>query len=199
MSEPFRRQRRYVFVASAILLALCLGEVEIRDLTFAGMTFGAFKKPEVFLLGVWIAFGYFTYRYLVYFIEDSLQVLSTIWSREFERAVNPRIESLVKQAYAEPNDACRYSYAFIRRDGFAWIGQALLPMDDAADMKEMKNITLPLPRKDIALWELKGFFRFVFLTPAATEYFLPFTLAIGTFIYCGFIAAWEGSFRALAG
>ncbi|MGH8652605.1 MAG: hypothetical protein ACREYE_10750 [Gammaproteobacteria bacterium] len=140
MSDSFQRQRRNVFVASTILLALCLGGVEIKDLTFAGMTFGAFKKPEVFLLGLWISFGYFVYRYFVYFIEESVGALSHTWTKELEAAVNPRIEQIVRQSYAEPNEACRFSYSFLRRDGFVYKGQAPLPMDGSNAVTEIKDI-----------------------------------------------------------
>jgi len=69
MNDPFLRQRRNLFVVSAVLLALCLGGVDLQELSFAGMKFSAFKRPEVFLGGVWVAFGYFAYRYLVYSLE----------------------------------------------------------------------------------------------------------------------------------
>ncbi len=75
MNESFLRQRRNLFVVSAILLALCLGGVDLQELSFAGMKFSAFKKPEFFLVGVWVSFGYFGYRFFVYSLEYSHEEL----------------------------------------------------------------------------------------------------------------------------
>jgi len=180
MNESFHRQRRNVFIASTILLALCLGGVDLRELTLVGMKFGAFRKPEVFLFGVWVAFAYFVYRYFVYSLECSPKELSNTWVRELERAVNPRIERLVRRQYSNPNVACLFSYAFLRRDGRIYKGQALLPMDTDPSKDEMKSIELPISRWATLPWEIWGVLRFVLLTPALSEHLLPFALAAGT-------------------
>jgi len=198
MSNAFQRQRRNLFVVSGILLVLCLGEVEIKDLVFAGMTFGAFKRPEIFFIGIWIAQAYYFYRFFVYVMEDCADNLKHTWSREFERAVNPRIERLVRRAYPDPNKACLFSYTFVRRDRFTWKGQALLPMEGDIDMMQYKDVIVPIVRRAIVAWEAKALLRFLLVTPATTEYFVPAAVAFATFIYCGFIARWAGSMYALA-
>jgi len=198
MDEAFLRQRRNVFVTSAILLVLCLGGVEIKELSLAGMKFEAFRKPEVFLLGIWVAFGYFVYRYLVYFLEVSPRQLSNTFVRELERAVNPRIEVLVHREYQEPNKSGLFSYAFLLRHGRIYKGQALLPMDSDSSKKELRNFDMPIPIFKTLLWEIWGVIRFALLTPALSEHLLPFAIALATVVYCGFIATWSGSFHALA-
>ncbi len=198
MNELFLRQRRNLFVVSAVLLTLCLGGVDLQELSFAGMKFSAFKRPEVFLGGVWVAFGYFAYRYLVYSLECSPEELKKTFIRELERAVNPRIECLVRRKCSEINEACLFSYAFLRRYGRTYKGQALLPMDSDPSKHEIKNIELPIPIWSTLLWEIWGVLRFAVFTPAVTEHLLPYAVAAGTLIYCGFWATWEGSFRALA-
>lgn len=199
MNDPFLRQRRNLFVVSAVLLTLCLGGVDLQELSFAGMKFSAFKKPEVFLGGVWVAFGYFAYRYLVYSLECSPEELKKTFIRELERAVNPRIECLVRRKYSKPNEACLFSYALLRRDGRTYKGQALLPMDNDSSKHEIKPIELPIPIWSTLPWEIWGVVRFTVFTPAVSEHLLPFAIAVGTLIYCGFLATWEGSFRALSG
>jgi hypothetical protein len=198
MTDQFLRQRRNLFVVSAILLALCLGGVDLQELSFAGMKFSAFRKPEVFLGGVWVAFGYFAYRYLVYSLECSPEELKKTFTRELERAVNPRIEYIVRRKYSKPNEACRFSYAFLRRDDRTYKGQALLPTDSDPSKHEIKDIKLPISIWSTLPWELWGIFRFTVFTPVVSEHLLPFVIAAGTFFYCGFFATWEGSFRTLA-
>jgi len=198
MTDSFLRQRRNVFVVSSILLALCLGGVDLQELSFAGMKFSAFKKPEVFLIGVWVAFAYFSYRYLVYSLECSPEDLKRTLVRELERAVNPRIERLVRRQYSNPNEACLFSYAFVRRDRRIYRGQALLPMGNDPTKNELKTIEMLIPIWSTLPWEIWGVLRFTFFTPAISEHLLPFAIAAGTLTYCGFLATWAGSFRALA-
>jgi hypothetical protein len=71
-------------------------------------------------------------------------------------------------------------------------------MDTDPTKDEMKSIELPVSRWATLPWEIWGVLRFALLTPALSEHLLPFALAAGTLIYCGFLATWPGSFRALA-
>lgn len=199
MSESFQRQRRNVIVISMILLALCFGDVDIKGLTFAGMTFGAFKSPEIFLYGLWIAFVYFVYRYFLYFLRESLKDIKSTWMQELENAVNPRIERLVRQRYDRPHEAHLYSYQILRKNKFIYIGAAYFQRD-AAQLQSaatLENIEMPITRRSILFWEFLGTMKTIFLTPAFTEHLLPFLLAAGTFSYCGFEISWAGNFNFL--
>jgi hypothetical protein len=71
-------------------------------------------------------------------------------------------------------------------------------MDSDPSKHEIKPIELPISIWSTLPWEIWGVVRFSVLTPAVSEHLLPFAIAAGTLIYCGFLATWEGSFRALA-
>jgi hypothetical protein len=186
-----------LFVISLLILALCLGGVQLQELTFAGMKFAAFKNPEVFLIGIWIIFGYYIYRYFVYFMECCREELAGVWKRELELAVTPRVLGLVSRVYPTINPSAGFNYSNLRRRNYLYIGQALLPMEQAPEINEFKNVDLQISRLDVLPWEIKGVLSFLFLTPAITEYLLPFVLAAGTLIYCGFYSTWVGSLHAI--
>lgn len=193
MNEALLRQRRNVFISCAVLWVLSLGGVDIQELTLAGMKFGAFRNPHVFLFMIWIAFAYFVYRYFLYFVEFAIENLTQTWTREFERTVNPRIERLVKAEFTTHNGPTNhYSYHFLRQNKFTWRGQ--IRWTDSANLSD---ISLPIPRWAILPWELKGFLRFCIITPVLTDYVLPFIFAAATIIYCGMMVSWIGNLSTL--
>lgn len=197
MTDAFLRQRRNLFIANILLIVLATGGVQLEQLTFAGMTFGAFTRPEVFLVGAWVAFGYFLYRYIVYFREVSPSQLRELWERESESAVNPRIKQLISASHPTVYPNAPFSYLMLRRSKGVYFGQISLGQDGHGG-ERMDNIQVAIPRHKILAWELKGLSKFLLLTPAPTEHLLPFVLSAGTFVYCGFIAKWAGNVAALA-
>lgn len=192
MNEAFLRQRRNVFIVCAILWALCLGGVDLQELTFAGMKFSAFKRPEVFLYGIWIAFGYFAYRLVVYFMEGSADQISRLYLREMERSVAPRLRSLIHKEF--PKTSTPVAYEHFRKNKRTYRGQREeLRTEHGREFTQIINFELPVPGHKTALWEFRGFLRFAFLTPALTDHVLPLLLSAGTLIYCGFVADWRGN------
>lgn len=198
MTEAFVRQRRNLFLSSVLLLTLCVGDVQLTELTFAGITFDAFKHPGVFLAGAWIAFFYFTYRYTVYFLEESRKELARLWIRELEASVNPRVEQLVRARYDTPNAGCGFSYATLRNGGFIYHGQAMFPSPEYNNEKRLNNFQFKVSEWALVPWQAMGIAKFSFLTPALSEHVLPLLLAAAALIHCGFIVNWAGSFSALA-
>lgn len=195
MTEGFIRQRRNLIITNILILVLALAKVQIEQLSVAGVKFGAFKNPTVLLVFLWLAWAYFLYRYSVYFLEEGPKNLVNIWIRDFETIVNPRIRTLVYQAYDNPNDGCAYSYWSLRRYGFIYNGQAYKQAE--GDVKRVFNFQFPIRRRQIFLWETMAFLRFSIFSPPVTDYIFGFILSFGVAAYCGFIFDWDGNLMRL--
>lgn len=199
MTEGFIRQRRNLITSDILILLLAIADVSIDQLSLVGVQFSAFGNPAAILLFLWIAWGYFLYRYTIYFSEEAPAVLSKVWIRDFESIVGRRIKKLVYQEYKEPNDGCGYSYWMLRQNRFLYNGQRydVRLNENGQEERQTYNFTLLVPRIKVLPWEILAAIRYVTLSPPVTDYLLAFALSAGVFVYCGFFRVWDGNFFVL--
>ncbi|EGR0779227.1 hypothetical protein EW084_19195, partial [Vibrio cholerae] len=94
MNDGFIRQRRNLYTISGVLLFCFMAQVQISQLSIVGISFSGFKKPEITYMFLWGMWGYFFYRFMVYFIEHELKTFLGIWRREVERYSNVYLREL---------------------------------------------------------------------------------------------------------
>jgi len=124
-------------------------------------------------------------------VEPSLDSLR-LYLREMERAVSPRLRNLIHKEF--PKTSTPVSYEHFRKNRRIYKGQREeLRQEHGREFTQILNFEAPVPAHKTAWWELRGFLRFAFLTPALTDHVLPLLLAAGTLIYCGLLADWRGN------
>lgn len=178
-----------------LLWVMKYGGVTFSKISFAGFDVD-FKNPNALIAAIWIAFSYFLYRYYQYFSEEGVTKLSEVFGSKLEIKCEPIIKELVKKMYPTNNDALRYSYAFIERDGWVYKGHALGEYEPTTGKTNDERFEIKINR-----WMLKkGIFTAligtVFRNSVVTDYLLPFALAGWVLYYCG-RNNWNGSFLRL--
>lgn len=201
LSEGFTRQRRNLFLANVALIYFAVAKVNVAQITFAGFNFNAFENPTVFLSFLWIAWGYFLYRYFLYFIAEALSPIYQVWDRDFNRFVSPLILRIVEDQYGPTR---RFSegniYRQTRSSNLIYSGSVDV---EYCDIKDRHVYTRGFPfKKKLTRWQILGketqaFFYFCFFSKPVTDYILLFFLSTATIIFSGFISEWEGNLRLL--
>ena len=193
MTDDFLRQRRNLFILNGILIFSYLAKVEISKLTFVGISFSSFGNANVIYDFLWIVWGYFLYRFTVYFMENEKDKFLTLWRRELENKVNLRLYEIAKLRNSELNDACGFSYQSMKKSDWNLHYQAYYNGDESVDFtKQIENVVLPIKRREIIVSEISGLIRFVFVTPAVTNYILPLIISFYVFFVAG-LSNWEGA------
>lgn len=194
MGEGLLRQRRNLITVSVVLWLLKYGGVTVSKFELAGFDI-VLKKPEAFILSIWIAFAYFLYRYYQYFADEGVEKLQKVFAASIERKCEPLIRSLVKKAHPTNNDAHLYSYAFLKRDGWLYKGHALGEGYDTATSSIPGNQYFELAIRRRQLWKgiLLSMLDSIFRNSVVTDYLLPFAIAGFIIFYCG-SNDWNGSF-----
>ena len=196
MTESFIRQRKNVFIVNGILLFSFLAKVEISKLTFAGISFSGFGNPQAVYCFLWIMWGYFGYRFVIYFIEDEKESFSDCWERELERKVSPALMGIAKKSAIdtdneeELNEESVAGYYQTKRNN--WILHFQKNIGSKYSTHDIENVKLPISRRKIIAPTCFAVARFCFLTPVLTNYILPLVLCFFVFLVVGF-AAWEGA------
>lgn len=195
MGDGFIRQRRNIIITDLILLLLTVAGVQINQLSIIGINFNAFGNPEALIGFLWVAWCYFLYRYIVYFIEEAPPALSKTWIRDFDNIVNRRIKYLVYKAYEEPNDGCGYSYRSVVKNGYLYKGQAYQSGVDDFGNEELKmyNFEMHVGRIGLLPWQAIALLRYILLSTPVTDYLFPLFLSAGVGVYCGFLRSWAGN------
>lgn len=193
MTDDFLRQRRNLFILNGILLFSYLAKVEVSKLTFVGISFSGFGNANVIYDFLWIVWGYFLYRFTVYFMENEIDKFLTFWRRELEIKVNPKLYEIAKLRNSELNDACGFSYQSMKSSDWNLHYQAYSNGDESVDFtKKVENVVLPIKRRKIIVSEISGIIRFVIVTPAVTNYILPLIISFYVFFVAG-LSNWEGA------
>lgn len=196
MTESFIRQRKNVFIVNGVLLFSFFAKVEISKLTFAGISFSGFGNPQAVYYFLWIIWGYFCYRFIIYFIEDEKENFYGFWKRELERKVSSVLVEIAKKNVIDAgdnvglNEASVAGYYQAKRND--WVLCFQKEIEGEYSSHDIENVKLQISRKQIIVSECFAVARFCFLTPVLTNYILPFVLCVFVFLVVGF-AEWEGA------
>ncbi|MEF3023142.1 hypothetical protein V4D05_18680 [Vibrio mimicus] len=191
MNDGFIRQRRNLYTISGVLLFCFMAQVQISQLSIVGISFSGFKKPEITYMFLWGMWGYFFYRFMVYFIEHELKTFVGIWRREVERYPNVYLREL-----ASSNASGRFlenqsDYYSMKRNNWV-LNYQEEHLDDQYGDPFVKNKTVQVLRRSIFKYQVVGVLRLILLTTVVTDYFFPLITGLLVFTYAGF-GMWEGS------
>ncbi|MEH0390667.1 hypothetical protein [Vibrio mimicus] len=191
MNDGFIRQRRNLYTISGVLLFCFMAQVQISQLSIVGISFSGFKKPEITYMFLWGMWGYFFYRFMVYFIEHELKTFLGIWRREVERYSNVYLREL-----ASSNASGRFlenqsDYCSMKRNNWV-LNYQEEHLDDQYGDPFVKNKTVQVLRRSIFKYQVVGVLRLILLTTVVTDYFFPLITGLLVFTYAGF-GMWEGS------
>ncbi|EKD7165426.1 hypothetical protein RFA42_004263 [Vibrio vulnificus] len=191
MNDGFIRQRRNLYTISGVLLFCFMAQVQISQLSIVGISFSGFKKPEITYMFLWGMWGYFFYRFMVYFIEHELKTFVGIWCREVERYSNVYLREL-----ASTNASGRFlenqsDYYSMKQNNWVLNFQEE-HLDDQYGEPFVKNKTVQVFRRSIFKYQVIGVLRLTLLTTVVTDYLFPLITGLLVFAYAGF-GAWEGS------
>lgn len=195
MKEGLLRQRRNLMTACVLLWVMKYGGVTFSKISFAGFDVD-FNNPNALIATIWIAYSYFLYRYYQYFSEEGVTKLREVFCSALEIKCEPIIKNIVKKMYPTNNDAIRYSYAFLKRDGWVYKGHALGEYEPSTGKSNNEHFEIQINQ-----WMLKrGIFTAlissILRNSVVTDYLLPFALAGWVLYYCG-RNNWNGSFLRL--
>ncbi|EMK6954845.1 hypothetical protein V9K22_003642 [Vibrio cholerae] len=185
------RQRRNLYTISGVLLFCFMAQVQISQLSIVGISFSGFKKPEITYMFLWGMWGYFFYRFMVYFIEHELKTFLGIWRREVERYSNVYLREL-----ASSNASGRFlknqsDYYSMKRNNWV-LNYQEEHLDEQYGTPFVKNKTVQVLRRSIFKYQVVGVLRLILLTTVVTDYFFPLITGLLVFTYAGF-GMWEGS------
>ncbi|MEN2704804.1 hypothetical protein ABC359_17370 [Vibrio cholerae] len=191
MNDGFIRQRRNLYTISGVLLFCFMAQVQISQLSIVGISFSGFKKPEITYMFLWGMWGYFFYRFMVYFIEHELKTFLGIWRREVERYSNVYLREL-----ASSNASGRFlknqsDYYSMKRNNWV-LNYQEEHLDEQYGTPFVKNKTVQVLRRSIFKYQVVGVLRLILLTTVVTDYFFPLNTGLLVFTYAG-IGMWEGS------
>ena len=202
MTEGFIRQRRNLAVANILLLCLTTAGIQISEASLAGFSFKSFDRPEIILWLIWVAWGYFLYRYLLYFIEEAPDKLSSAWYRDFNSVVSESLFQYITKMYGPLNEAGREAaYEDTVKNDWLYKGQAIAPCSHI-DSHELEAQYIyfeqDVPRYRFIHLQFLACIKFLLISKATTDYLLWPIVSTGIFIYCGFYVDWTGALPALS-
>jgi len=190
MSENLLRQRRNLFVTCVLLWVMKYGGVKFTKFSLAGFDVH-FDHPEALILCVWIAYGYFLYRYYQYFSGEGVDKLRSVFSAAMEKYCEPIIKAIVKNKHPHSNDATLYSFALLRMNKWVYRGQDLVPEQDGS-IRSAEPFVFLVHKRSLAGPTFRAVSDSVLRNSVVTDYLLPFILAAFILYYCG-SANWPGS------
>lgn len=90
LSPGLLRQRRNLMLVSAVLIFLGFAQAELQSIEALGLhvTFG---RPEAVVLGLVTVAGYFSYRYLLYLVQEPGPGLKGEYFRRLNQYAEPKI------------------------------------------------------------------------------------------------------------
>jgi hypothetical protein len=194
MSEGLLRQRRNLIITCTLLWLLKYGGVSFSKLSFAGFDIH-FNRPEALYVCLWISFWYFLYRYYQYFSDEGVTKLAKVFLESTVIYCNPAIRALVKELHPHSNDAGLYEFTTLRQNGWVYRGQNLQP-DENGRVSKSEDIALAISPKKLVKPIFKAYAETIFRNSVATDYLLPFVLAIIVIWYSAG-ADWNGGLYQL--
>ncbi|GIB82601.1 hypothetical protein VCSRO19_3622 [Vibrio cholerae] len=191
MNDGFIRQRRNLYTISGVLLFCFMAQVQISQLSIVGISFSGFKKPEITYMFLWGMWGYFFYRFMVYFIEHELKTFLGIWRREVERYSNVYLRELASSNASGSFLKNQSDYYSMKRNNWV-LNYQEEHLDEQYGTPFVKNKTVQVLRRSIFKYQVVGVLRLILLTTVVTDYFFPLITGLLVFTYAGF-GMWEGS------
>jgi hypothetical protein len=177
--EGFVRQRRNLIIISLVLLFAETSELSISKLNVFGNEL-LISNPMTVNYALWAAWFYWLVRYYQYFLHAHGRY-------EIKEAYSNRLEGNVrelvrKRALPQCQNVENYFFREIERKSLrGWSiahGERIRTVvDGRADYKEI-NRTDTLAFRNLLLPRLRSWFYVVFQTRHATEYILPFLVAL---------------------
>ena len=190
MTEGLLRQRRNLFICVVLLCAMKFGEIRLTEVSLVGFDL-KFGNPRAIPVAIWIAYGYFLYRYYLYFVAEGIAALRAALDEELNTYCAPRILRCAKQAHPNYNQSVLYNWTLLRQGNWTLRGEEVAgPPGSKAGVIEQFEMRIG-PR---ALWKgiVAAMISFLLRRTEATDYILPFALAGFTLLYCG-VPNWPGS------
>jgi hypothetical protein len=199
LNEGLLRQRRNLILVNLVLLLICLANVEIEKISILGVTFSFLENYKLAYQFLWAIWFYFLYRYFVYFLEAAPAMLKRYWNKELEKVVNPIIKEVVEKEHSRITNASICSYSFVKKKKWVYHGQKYVSKVNESDGKTndtVENISMPIKRKSVFLYEIYGAIKFLLLTPVVTDYI--FALAFSAVILItSLLVSWPGNLVSL--
>lgn len=162
MSESVDISRRNLMFLSVGLTVFHLGEADISQISFMGLS--AMKHPEVMLVTAWVIWGWFLWRFFIFHRVEIKRFLNRILERAaFESEIQERaIEVLLEREHEKGSRlASPVSDLITTLDGYPPDSHGRIPViitrnssvDTMVDFKsiESKNLTSSTSRYDITL------------------------------------------------
>jgi len=182
-------------ILSLIILILSFGNASIKEIAIAGIKLN-FAENILFVYKIiWMIWGYFLYRYFIYFMDEGRPQLSSHWDREFEGELGDYIRSKVYEKYKKPNEGCGYSYYHTKRNNMIYQGEIYVEkFDESTQKKEEKieHISMPIDSSIVYYYQFKAFLKFSLLRPVVTDYVFVFIFSAAVVVVSE-ISNWDGS------
>lgn len=187
MSDSFLRQRRNLFIINLIVLFMMLAEVQASKITLGGASFENFGNPKAIFLFLWAFWGYFFYRFILYFIEDEWSKVKHKFLDSYHNFLNEKYRSLLFRTGRDLNFS-EFSYNQLKHNDFRCI---LQPAYDPR-LETQLNEEITFGKNMFLVTKIKFFSHFLFLTTITTNYLLPFLISTFTLLIA-LNSNWEGS------
>lgn len=169
------------------------GGVSFTKFSLAGFDV-SFQKPEALITSLWIAFGYFLYRYYQYFSVEGVSKLKEIFETSLEVKCEPIISRIVMNEYPAHSGSGRCSYNLLKQ--WKWVYHGQIINTDQTGNKAVENFKVLIRKRQLVRGIIFAFLDTVFRNSVVTDYLLPFMLSVFVIWYCG-SDNWEGSFLKL--
>ena len=175
MESSTLRQRRNLIVVSTALLLVDFAHVSITRVSILGVTL-VVGRPEVIYTFAWVVWFYFLARYLQHYAAEEDRGIQSGFQAAFERSLSSKINQLVEGRVREARYT-NYGPDKIQKIGFlSW--QLPLQLYEPATGKVESVDSIEVPRWNVLKAILVGLSQVIFVTPKATDYFLPIILAL---------------------
>ena len=192
MSDSFLRQRRNLFIINLLVLFMMLAEVQASKITLGGASFEKFGNPKAVFLFLWASWGYFFYRFVLYFLEDEWLKCKHKFSDSYHNFLNRKYRILLLRTRRDLR-LDDYSYSQLKNNDFRCLIQ--MPYDPRTESR--KNDEIQFYDKQFLITKLKFFIHFLFVTTIFTNYFFPFLISLFTFTIA-LKSDWEGAITNLS-
>lgn len=198
MDDGLIRQRRNLMITCCVLWLLCFaGAKEPPHLAIGAWSIRT-SRPEAVYVAVWLAFGYFLFRYCIYALAKQDE-LKTLIRTQLGRAGLPVLTGLIKDRLN-----CRHVDTVDLPDGFALLraGQELEVKASTSDPKTgWQEAQVLIPVTSEVKWKVRRrmfgvAFRLLIADKMTSDYLFPLVLSLFVLWYAG-RGEWSGSLANL--
>ena len=192
MSDSFLRQRRNLFIINLIVLFMMLAQVQANKITLGGVSFEKFGNPKAIYFFIWAFWGYFFYRFFLYFFEDEWANVKNKYTHFYHYFLDMKYRELLSRT-GRDLDFTEFSYSQLKHNDFRCLIQ--MPYNPISETAE--NDEIQFDEKQFWFTNLKFFIHFLFFTTITTNYFFPFLISIITLLIA-LKSDWEGAIIKLS-